>query len=89
MATKKTTRPESLIALAIESAPKLLAAGVTSLRLEADGGMTFTLAPPPPTQGPLPKAKEPPPQHIDPMKDAATYPGGRIPGFTREDDPFQ
>lgn len=86
MATKKTTTSEALIDLVIDRAPKLLAAGVTSLAID---GLTVTLAPPPPKLGDLPKGTEPPKQHIDPLKDAATYPGGRMPGFTREDDPFR
>lgn len=77
-----------LIDLVIERAPALAAAGVTSLTV--DGTLSITLAPP---TGPtdlrglqMPDTDEgagPPPTHIDPMQDPSTYPGGRVPGFTR------
>lgn len=90
MATKKTTLgPDELIALIIQRAPQLLAAGVTSMTLTADGGCSVTLAPPPQKFDALPKPKEMPKQHIDPLKDSATFPGGRIPGYTREEDTFR
>lgn len=75
---KKPTAAD-LIALIIARAPALHAAGVTSLSID---GFAVTLTAPPAPVAALP---EPPAatQHIDPMQDPATFPGGRIPGFTR------
>jgi hypothetical protein len=73
-----------LLELLVARAPALIAAGVTSVSIE---GLSATLAPPPPAAGPAPKPQPPAKRHIDPMRDASTYPGGRVPGFTREDLP--
>lgn len=75
--------PEKLIKLLIKSAPELIAVGVTSLSIE---GLSATLAPP----APPPAVVKPQPiarSHMNPMLDASTYPGGKVPGFTREDMP--
>lgn len=84
------TKAEILIDLIIARAPALYAAGITSLTV--DGLSVALVAPPPPPAAPLvlPKPTERPKQHIDPLKDTSTYPGGRIPGFTRDDeDPYR
>lgn len=81
MATK--TKPENLIDLIIARAPELHAAGVTSLSMD---GIAVTLVRPPEKPSALPPPKEQPQQHIDPLKDSSTYPGGRIPSFKREDE---
>lgn len=77
------TRPGAaeLMSLIAERAPALIAAGVTSLSID---GFAVTLAPPPPVPANVPKPEESPRQHIDPLRDPSTYPGGRVPGFTRE-----
>ena len=81
------TKAESLIDLIIARAPALHAAGVTSLTVD---GLSVTLTTPPVPHAALPKPTEQPKQHIDPLKDTSTYPGGRIPGFTRDDeDPYR
>jgi len=75
---------EALLDLLIKRAPALIAAGVTSVQIE---GLSATLSPPP---APPPLNAKPQPvakPHIDPMRDPSTYPGGRVPGFTREDMP--
>jgi len=74
---------EHLIDLLIARAPALIAAGVTSLAIE---GMSATLSPPAPVAAAAPEAKPVARQHVDPMRDPSTYPGGKVPGFTREDD---
>lgn len=66
-----------------EQAPALIAAGVTSLRV---GDFEATLAPPPAAPAALPKSRVPARQHIDPLRDPSTYTGGRVPGFTRDED---
>ncbi len=78
-AKKPPTAADALIDLIISRAPALIAAGVTSLSMD---GLAVMLAPPP---APAAHVDEPsaPTQHIDPMQDPATYPGGRIPGFSR------
>jgi hypothetical protein len=70
----------------VQEAPALIAAGVTSLRV---GDIEATLAPPPAKPENLPKARAPARQHIDPLRDPSTYPGGRVPGFTRDEDQEQ
>jgi len=75
--------PSELLDLIVARAPGLIAVGVTSLSVE---GLSVTLvkpaAPDAPAAKPTPVAK----QHIDPLRDASTYPGGKVPGFTREED---
>lgn len=73
-----------LLELLIARAPALIAAGITSVSIE---GLSATLAAPPPAAGAAPKAQPVAKQHINPMRDPSTYPGGRVPGFTREDLP--
>ena len=71
-----------LIDLAIARAPALIAAGITWL--EIPGKLQLTLKEP---AGAVAEVEAPAPvsaSHIDPLQDPATYPGGRIPGFTRE-----
>jgi hypothetical protein len=71
--------PAALLDLLIDRAAALHAAGVTSITID---GLSATLAAPaPPASTPVAEPDEGP--HIDPMYDPATYPGGRIPGFTR------
>lgn len=77
---KKPTPAADLIDLLIRRAPALYAAGVTSLSMD---GFAVTLSAP---ASELPDAEDAPPppkQHIDPMQDPASYPSGRVPGFTR------
>ena len=72
-----------LIDLLIERAPALIAAGVTSLSID---GLSATLAKPALPVGDLPKGTPVARQHTDPLRDASTYPGGRVPGFPRPED---
>lgn len=75
--------PDKLIALLIKRAPELIAVGVTSLSIE---GMSATLSKPAPAPGPVPDKRPVARQHVNPMQDPATYPGGVVPGFTRDED---
>lgn len=72
-----------LIDLLIDRAPKLIAAGITSLSIE---GMSATLSKPAPAPASIAPPKPIARQHIDPMRDPSTYPGGKVPGFTRDED---
>lgn len=85
MATKKTSGHAELLTLIEERAPNLIAAGVQSLQID---GLSVSLAPSVPEKRDIapPKPDAIQPTHIDPLRDASTYPGGRIPGFTREDE---
>lgn len=71
------------MALIAEQAPRLIASGVTSLTID---NFSVTLAPPAPPVHPQPKPEPVAQSHINPLRDASTYPGGRVPGFTREDE---
>lgn len=72
-----------LMDLIAARAPMLIAAGITSISIE---GLSCTLAKPPVAASPLEPAKPRAKQHVDPFSDPSTYPGGRVPGFTREED---
>jgi hypothetical protein len=72
-----------MIDVVVERAKDLHAAGVTSLSIE---GFSITLCTPPAPVATAVKPDPVPVQHINPLKDASTYPGGRVPGFTREDE---
>lgn len=76
-------RPEQLLELLIARAPALIAAGVTSVAIE---GLSATLVKPPAPDAPAAKPALVAKQHIDPLRDASTYPGGKVPGFTREEE---
>jgi hypothetical protein len=85
-AAKAPTDPEALRArlnLLIEMAPRLHAAGVTSLSVD---GLAATLVKPPVVAADSQPAKPAPRQHMDPMRDPSTYPAGKVPGFTRDED---
>lgn len=75
-----------MIKLIIEQAPALIDVGVTELAID---GFAVKLARParPPADMPAPKGAPIAKQHVDPMSDPSTYPGGRVPGYTREDVP--
>lgn len=75
--------PEALLDLLVKRAPGLIAAGVTSVTV---GSLSATLAAPQPTSAPETAKPAPAKPHIDPMRDASTYAGGRVPGYTRPDD---
>ena len=79
-----SSTPEALLDLLIKRAPALIAAGVTSVSIE---GLSATLARPAPSPAPSAKPQPIAKPHINPMLDPSTYPGGRVPGFTREDVP--
>ena len=82
MAPAAKPTPAELMDLIADRAAALIAAGVTSLTID---GFSVQLAKPTPaaTAEPAkPRAK----QHVGPLLDPATYPGGRVPGFTREDE---
>lgn len=85
MAGKLRPDVTALLSIIEEHAPKLIAAGVRSVALE---GLSVSLADSVPSKddnrAPTPDKIQP--THIDPLRDASTYPGGRIPGFTREED---
>jgi hypothetical protein len=74
---------EAVIAVIVTRAPALIAAGVTELTLE---GFTVRLAPPPPAKTDAAPAKPVPRAHPDPLQDPATFPGGRMRGFKRDED---
>ena len=86
MPPAKKPTPAALLDLLISNAAALHAAGITSLTLD---GLSVTLtAPPSPPPPPRAKGKaddEPAPgqSYVDPLNDPSTYPGGRLPGFTR------
>lgn len=73
---------EDLVDLIIRRAPELVAVGVTSLTVEGLSVHLSAPPPPPPNIKPEPIAKS----HIDPLRDPSTYPGGKVPGFTRDED---
>ncbi len=75
--------PAELMTLIAERAPELIAAGVTSMSID---GFSVTLHPPPTADVPAPKPDEIAKSHIDPLRDPSTYPGGRIPGFNRDEE---
>ena len=74
---------EALIDVIIRRAPELIAVGVISLSID---GLSATLAKPAPVAPPPDRGPPPPRQHIDPLRDPSTYPGGKVPGFTRDED---
>lgn len=79
---KAARDPVTLIEIIIQQAPQLIAVGVTSLTVD---GLSVTLSAPPPKAPnvkPEPIAKS----HIDPLRDPSTYPGGRVPGYTRDEE---
>jgi hypothetical protein len=87
MPPAKKTTAAALLDLLISKAPALHAAGITSLTLD---GVAVTLtappAPPPPPRAKGKADEDPPPLaqgYADPLNDPSTYPGGRLPGFTR------
>jgi hypothetical protein len=73
----------AMLDLLIDRAPALIAVGVTTLEIE---GLSVTLQRPAAAMTALPKAEPVAKQHTDPLRDPSTYPGGRVPGFTREDE---
>jgi len=87
MPPAKKPSPAAMLDLLISKAAELHAAGITSLTLEGAAG---TLSGRPPAAHP-PRAKgkgdEAPPRlaqtYADALNDPSTYPGGRLPGFTR------
>jgi hypothetical protein len=80
----RSTDAAALIDLLITRAPALIAVGVTSLSI---GEMSATLQAPAPKPDAPTKPAAIAKQHTDPLRDASTYPGGKVPGFTREDEP--
>lgn len=87
MPPKAARDPRDTIEMLIDLAPKLHAAGFTSLAID---GVSVTLARPPAPVStdakPAAKPNPPPRQHIDPLRDPSTYPTGKVPGFTRDED---
>jgi len=73
-----------LLDLLVARAPGLIAVGVTSVSI---AGLSATLSAPPAPMPANAKPQQIAKSHIDPMRDPATYPGGRVPGYTREDVP--
>jgi hypothetical protein len=81
MAARKPTASE-LLTLIAERADGLRRAGVLVVTVD---GFSAQLAPwNPPTQPERPTAAEP--TYSDPLLDPATYPGGRVPGFERDNE---
>jgi hypothetical protein len=70
-----------LIDLLVKRAPELVAAGINQLDF---AGLSVHIAARPPQALETAPAPLPSTQHSDPLSDPATFPGGRIPGFTRE-----
>ncbi len=69
----------------ISRASDLRRAGITELSV---GDLRLVVGTPwhdPPTdaRGLVVPPEAPPPEAVDPLNDAATYPGGRVPGFQR------
>lgn len=83
-AAKSVDEVAALMDLIAKKAPSLYAAGVSSLAV--DGAFSITLIAPPPDAADFTPPAPPPKTHIDPLKDASAYPGGRVPGFTRDED---
>lgn len=75
--------PAELLDLILARAPALIAAGITSVSID---GLSATLARPAPAAPAHVDRPKPPRGHIDPMRDPSTYPGGKVPGFTRDED---
>lgn len=74
--------PADILDAILARAPRLHAAGIQSLIID---GLSVTLVPPP---APLDLRgtvveNAAPPDAADPLMDAATYGGGRVPGFQR------
>lgn len=69
-----------LLDLLIAKAPALIAAGVTHVSVS---GMSADLTSPPQSIVVAPQSN--PPVFLDPLNDPATFPGGRVPGFRREE----
>jgi hypothetical protein len=84
-----------LLDLIEQRAPALIAAGITHITI---GDLSATLSSAPRAPAPAPAAtpgkppttptptKPPAKRHIDPLRDASTYAGGRVPGFSRKED---
>lgn len=70
----------ALVDLMIARAADLRAAGITSLSLD---GIAVTLAAAAPEEPEAEPGDDSPPEPIDPLNDPSTYPGGKVPGFTR------
>ena len=77
------------IALVVELAPTLYAAGVTSLTVDGIAATVGKAPAPIAKADPPPSARPPPRQHIDPLRDPSTYPTGKVPGFTMDDDKYR
>ena len=74
---------DTLISTLVKRAPELIAAGVTSISL---GELSATLERPPPAPPQQIEKRPAPRDHVDPMRDPSTYVGGKVPGFTRDED---
>lgn len=84
MPPRKPT-PADILTLIAERAESLRRAGVLAVQVD---NFSVQLAP---YSEPDPVADRPGPveveMHSDPLRDPATYADGRVPGFTREEDP--
>jgi len=80
MRPAKKPAAAALLDLVIARAADLHAAGITSLSLD---GIAVTIAAPPVKPDAPEDAAPPAEAHTDPLNDPSTYPGGKVPGFTR------
>jgi hypothetical protein len=80
--TVKATAAD-LLDLLIARAPALIAAGITSVSVD---GLSATLAKPAPTPVAAAQPAAIAKQHLDPLKDASSYPAGKVPGYTLDKD---
>jgi hypothetical protein len=72
--------PAELLSLLAERARELRDAGVRRLQLEQFVAIEFA---PAEEKAPLDLQAEPQEEYSDPLRDPATFPGGRIPQFIR------
>lgn len=83
--TTKAKKTESLaesLATLIAKAPALRAAGVLQVSTPE---LSAVLAPADPAPSSPPKASKAIPNYPNALDDPAAYPGGRVPGYQRED----
>lgn len=72
---------KELLEVLIDAGPRLINAGYAEV---SAGGVTIKLAPavPVPSKQAIPTPDPVARQHVDPMRDPSTYPGGHVPGYT-------
>jgi hypothetical protein len=76
----KNAELEDMLVRLTKLAPAMRTAGMTHVAI---GELSFSLAPADVEADEIDAPTAPPQSHIDPMKDASTYVGGRVPGYQR------